>query len=113
MATDKLAVDEDLRLIKDCTKIQFYIFAFPVSRNLNCALIPHGINKLFMLYARQFALRSKRDNNFTVKTFAVGKITLVARVSQIEGKTPFAVQIHPISPLKLRTWILGARLLCK
>ena len=79
----------------------------PVCGNGNFTMVEHRQNKILMLHAGQFALRAERDVDLAVEACAFLQAAFAAGQAEIKFIRPFAVQIDPIQPFKLRAWVFG------
>ena len=91
------------------TEIQEYFLSVPVSWYGNFSLIPHTVYKVCMFHSRQFTFRTKWNYNVLAEFFRILKLTVNTGLSEIKIEGPCTIQVNPVFPFKLRTWIFFAR----
>ena len=109
MATHLLSVDEDGCVIIDGSEVKEDILACPSCRNIDAALVPDAGNEVGVLHSREAAFRAEGNGNLAVEALAVAPTFLGSCLSEVKAVAPSAIEVHPISSLKLRSWILAAR----
>ena len=75
---DLLAVDIDGSLVIYCTEVQQHPLAFPLGRDADGALIPHGVDEICVFHAAELALGAEGNGYLAVETLAVAEVAVDA-----------------------------------
>ena len=106
------AVDIDRGLVIYGSEMQQDVLACPLGRYLYGTMVPDGIDKIGEADPRQLTFRAKGDGYLIFESSRFIPIFIITYTAKIEGISPGAVQVFPLSPFKLRAWILGPWGLC-
>ena len=112
MPAHRLAVDKDLALIVHRAKVQDDALAGPVGGDVQAAVVPHHLDKVGVLDAREGAFGAKGHSDRVVKALAGLKAALHARLAKVKGIGPRAVQVDPVFAHELRARVFGAGQRC-
>src|SRR5688500_9346175 len=92
--------------IIDRAKMQQQIHPVPVTRHFKFPRIPKHLMYAFVVNAGKLRLRRKWHNDSLLELSSVGPALPQALVAVIKSELPFAVQIQPPPPNKLRARII-------
>ena len=109
MASGNSAVDIEGGVVVDCTEVDEYLLTLPCCGDADLALIPDGRNEVLIAYTGELALGAVGHGNLVGEALALVKLTAYACVAEVELVGPSAVEVKPVSALKLWARILGTR----